>query len=189
MRARICAAALGVFAAKGSDSPVIDDFIKAAGVSRGTFYNHFRTTEELFVATSAWLENELMQAIQGAIAGLDDPLQRLATGVRIWLRHSRDDAVFCAFVVRSRYRGPLVEKHLGADLQVGIRLGRFHVPGPGVARDLVIGTVREAMSRMLDKRMPRGYPDDVARVILRGLGVDARAIRQVLDTELPEARR
>ena len=187
-RSRICAAALGVFAEQGVDAPVIDDFIKAAGVSRGTFYNHFRTTEELFVATSAWLEDALMRAIQEAIEGLDDPLQRLATGVRIWLQRSREDPLFCAFVVRSRYRGHFVEKQLAADLRDGMRLGKFQVPGLAVARDLVVGTIREAMSRMMDGRVPRGYTDDVARLILRGLGVDARIAGRLLAKALPEVR-
>ena len=43
-QARILEAAFEVFARKGPDAPVIDDFIQAAGVARGTFYNHFRTT-------------------------------------------------------------------------------------------------------------------------------------------------
>ena len=47
MRLRIIEAALRVFAEKGPDVAVIDDFIHAAGVARGTFYNHFRTTEDL----------------------------------------------------------------------------------------------------------------------------------------------
>ena len=37
----------------GPDIPVVDDFVKAAGVSRGTFYNYFKSTSELFEAIAA----------------------------------------------------------------------------------------------------------------------------------------
>ncbi|MDN2580953.1 TetR family transcriptional regulator [Aquibium sp. ELW1220] len=37
------AAAVAVFAQKSPDAASIDDFIEQAGVSRGTFYNHFRS--------------------------------------------------------------------------------------------------------------------------------------------------
>src|SRR5512137_1877770 len=74
MRLRIIESALRVFAEKGPEAAVIDDFIKAAGVARGTFYNHFRTTEELLIATSNRLENELIAAIMQVNGTIDDPL-------------------------------------------------------------------------------------------------------------------
>ena len=188
-RARIFATALPVFAEKGPDAPVIDDFIKAAGIARGTFYNHFKTTDELLVATSKWLEDELMRSIEIEIAGLTDPVQRLATGVRLWLQRSRTDTVLCAFIVRNRLRGSLVEQTLAGDLRAGNREGQFSIPNVPAARDLVIGTIREAMSRMLDARVPRAYTDDVTRLILRGLGLDAEAIEPLLATPLPAIRR
>ncbi|MEY2866979.1 MAG: hypothetical protein RIQ43_1005, partial [Pseudomonadota bacterium] len=39
-RLRILEAAMRVFAEKGPDAPVIQDFIIAADMSRGTFYNY-----------------------------------------------------------------------------------------------------------------------------------------------------
>jgi AcrR family transcriptional regulator len=46
MRGRLLEAAARVMADQGSDSATIDTFIRAAGVARGTFYNHFKTREE-----------------------------------------------------------------------------------------------------------------------------------------------
>ena len=50
MRRKLVESALLVFAEKGVDASVIEDVIAAAGVSRGTFYNYFRTNAELLVA-------------------------------------------------------------------------------------------------------------------------------------------
>jgi AcrR family transcriptional regulator len=188
-RARIFGAALSVFAQKGPDAPVIDDFIKAAGVARGTFYNHFKTTDELLVATSKWLEDELMLSILTEIGRFRDPVQRLATGVRLWLQRSRRDPVFCAFIVRSRFRGQLVESQIEGDIRAGKRLGRFSVAGVAVARDLLVGTIREAMSRMMEARVSRAYLDGVAGLILRGLGLDDAAVDRLLAMPLPTMRR
>ena len=185
-RVRIVEAALGVFAEKGPDVPVIDDFIQAAGVARGTFYNHFHTTEELLTATSKWLEDDLIGAIDTVNAGLDDPLQRLATGIRLWLHLSRGNAVFCAFLVRSRFRGRMVEQHLSRDLGAGMKSGRIEVPSISLARDLVVGAVREAQVRMMGSRVPRQYPEDVTRLILRALRLDERHIDELLEQPVPE---
>ena len=184
-RLRIIEAALGVIADKGPDAPVIDDFIQAAGVARGTFYNHFKTTEELLAATSSWLEDALIESIEAVIGDFDDPVRRAANGMRLWLHLSRQDPVFCAFVVRSRFRGAAVERTLALDLGAGLRSGRLTAPSIELARDLVVGTIREAQARMMDARVPATYPDDVVRLILRALLVEERRIDALLAAPLP----
>lgn len=174
-----------MIAERGPDAPVIEDFIQAAGVARGTFYNHFRTTEELLNATSNWLEDALIGSIESVIGVFDDPVRRAATGMRLWLRLSRQDPVFCAFVVRSRFRGAAVERTLARDLGAGLRSGRLVAPSIELARDLVVGTIREAQARMMDARVPATYPDDVVRLILRALRVHERGIDALLAAPVP----
>jgi AcrR family transcriptional regulator len=188
-RQRIVEAALRVIAERGPDTPVIEDFIRAAGIARGTFYNHFRTTEELLTATSSWLEDALIDNIEAVIGGFDDPVRRLATGIRLWMQLSRRDPVFCAFVVRSRFRGAAVERALGLDLSGGLRSGRITAPSIELARDLVVGTIREAQARMMAARVPASYPDDVVRLILRALRVDERRIDALLAAPVPSVAR
>ncbi|MFD2272333.1 TetR/AcrR family transcriptional regulator [Undibacterium arcticum] len=48
---------------KGPDLPVIDDFIAAAGVARGTFYNYFNTTSELLAAVTGEMSDEVLSII------------------------------------------------------------------------------------------------------------------------------
>lgn len=188
-RQRIVEAALGVIAERGPDAPVIEDFIQAAGIARGTFYNHFKTTEELLTATSSWLEDSLIGRIESVIGGFDDPVLRAATGMRLWLHLSRQDPVFCAFVVRSRFRGAAVERTLALDLGAGLRSGHFTAPSIELARDLVVGTIREAQARMMDVRVPATYPDEVVRLILRALLVEERRIDTLLAAPLPPVAR
>ena len=64
MRRKLVESALLVFAEKGVDASVIDDVIAAADVSRGTFYNYFRTNGELLAAAIEELGNELVEHIE-----------------------------------------------------------------------------------------------------------------------------
>lgn len=184
-RAHIVDTAQQVFADKGPDAPVIDDFIRAAGVARGTFYNYFRTTGELLTAVTTAMEDGLMISIETGMANLPDPVDRLSMGPRLWLNWSLADRTLCAFIVRSRYRSPTVEKLLAYDLREGKRVGSFRIRRVEVARDLVVGTVLEAMHRILTSHVPRSLADDVARQILQGLGVEPARIERSLAHPIP----
>lgn len=188
-RSRILAAALRVFAERGPDSPVIDEFVRAAGVSRGTFYNHFKSTTELLEATSNWLEEDMMLSIEEEISVTEDPVDRLTAGVRLWLRRAASDPAWCAFVVRSRRRSPLVETQLTGDLRDGRRAGAFTFARLEVARDMVVGTILEAMTRLMQGDVPRSYGEEVTRIVLRGLGLSETAIAAGMSRPVPELRR
>ena len=188
-RAKILAAAVEVVAEEGMTNAVIDDFIKAAGVARGTFYNYFKSIDEVLQAAAQALEDDLMISIESEISMLGDPLERLATGVRLWMRKARADRAWCAFVARYRYHGALVEATVTSDLREGARLGKFSLPSIESGRDLLVGTIREAMGRMADAPTRSGYADEITAVVLRGLGVDERGIRKALARPAPTMRR
>lgn len=183
--ARIIEAAMRVFATKGPDAVVIDDLIREAGIARGTFYNYFTRTEEVLSVVSRALEDQLVHAIEHAIAGLSDPVDRLSTGLRLWLRWAQGDPTGCGFVVQSRFRGALVEKQLAADLSGGLAAGALDFDDILIARDVVVGGILEAMRRMLEEDVATTYPDDVVAMLLRGLGVRPRRVAKVLEVALP----
>jgi TetR/AcrR family transcriptional regulator, transcriptional repressor for nem operon len=83
-RTRLLDAALGVIRAKGYAATTVDDICKAAGLSKGSFFHHFATKEELAVAAARhWSD------VTGALfAGADyhratDPLDRLLAYVEL----------------------------------------------------------------------------------------------------------
>src|SRR5690606_35541607 len=79
-RARLMHSAVTVFAEKGPDLPVIDDFIGAAGVARGTFYNYFNPTSELLVAVTSQMSDEVLGVVDLEVLKFDDPAVRFTTG-------------------------------------------------------------------------------------------------------------
>ncbi len=62
------------------------------------------------------------------------------------------------------------------DLEAGIRLNRLQVDSLQVAIDLILGTGLMAMRSILEGRTEPDYPEQIAKVILKTLGVaDAEA--------------
>lgn len=188
-RIRILDAAMRVFAEKGPDAPVIQDFILAANMSRGTFYNYFNSIDELLIATSKQLEDDLIVSIQGEIESIPSPVERMTFGMLLWLHKAANDPTWCAFVNRVAHHSTMVETQLGGDLRDGIASGEIICPDINAAYDLVVGTLRQSMNRMLIEQVPAAFPKQVVHTVLQGLGVDARRIQTVLERAVPEMRR
>jgi len=118
------------------------------------------------------------------MSALTDPVQRLTMGIRLWMKKARSDPAWCSFTVRNRKHGALVERQLTRDLRAALRARALSFPDVQVARDLVVGTIREAMGRMMEGGSTAAYSDDVAAMILRALGLPARAISKALQMPL-----
>ena len=182
--ARILASALQVFAEKGPDAPVVDDFVRAAGIARGTFYNHFQSVEELLEATSVWTIDAAVQAIDRSLRSVSGgPALRFGTGIRLFLTSAEANPIWCRFVARVWKLGELEAPR--RDLRDGLKKREFRVPNAEVAMDVVLGGLREALFRMGNERPPKGYRDRVVEVCLQALGAEAALIARVLAQELP----
>jgi AcrR family transcriptional regulator len=192
-RQKILLAALKIFAQKGSEAPIIEDFIAEAGIARGTFYNYFSTTQELLQATLTWLSADLIASIEHEIGAMNDPLLRLATGVRLWLGRAQCDSTWAAFVARPEFLDTLPFESVFApvmnDLQAGRQSGLFHFPNERAALSLLTGTLLIAMRAYFCGKPYPGHADDIARIILQGLGVVPERISEALAQPLPSLRR
>ena len=180
---RILEAALRVFAERGPDAPVIDEFVAAAGIARGTFYNHFESVEELLLATSAWTTREALQSIDDAMHGLEGPTLRLGVGLRIFFAFALRDPVWSRFVARVWRVGGM--EFPARDLVAGIRLGHFRVPARDAALDLLFGGIREALHRIGEGGVPPAFADQMAEMCLHALRAEPRRIAAALAHELP----
>ena len=181
--ARILAVALGIFAEKGPDAPVVDDFVKAAGIARGTFYNYFGSVEQLLEATSVWTSGTTVAAITDAMAGIGDPAHRVGTGFRLFLGRARAEPVWALFIARVWKLGDL--RPLSIDLARGRAAGSFRYASVGAAMDVLLGGAREALFRLGEARAPDEYVEQVVAQLLQGLGLPAVRVAAVLRLPLP----
>ncbi|MGH6646638.1 TetR/AcrR family transcriptional regulator [Aquabacterium sp.] len=186
MRTRLIEAAMEVFSSRGVDATVIEDLIEQAQVSRGTFYNYFRTTDEVMAAVLQMVGNELLSQVDLAIADRTDPAERLACGVRMVLqtaRHFPHAGRFISRVGVSRSLGHLPALgYVLRDLLEASEAGRFNLADPMLGLDLVVGTTSAALFSLSTRTdLTDAYPREVTFHILLGLGMTRAAARKLVD--------
>jgi AcrR family transcriptional regulator len=85
-RRRILDAAQAEFSRNGFHATSVEDVVKASGLSKGGFYFHFPSKDALFAALYDECANALYERAASAAAGEPEVLDRLAAGVRGFLR-------------------------------------------------------------------------------------------------------
>ena len=174
-RASLIEAAYRVFARKEADAVTIDDIIAEASVARGTFYNYFQTREDVLKAVAASLSDEMNQQIWAQSVAIDDPAERMAIAIRQFLHQAIRDSTWGWFIVRiGLVAAPLsetIERGVMTDLEAGMRLNRFQVDSVQAAIDLILGTGLMAMRTILEGHTEPDYPEQIAKIILKTLGV------------------
>ncbi len=77
-RTRLLEAALSVIRAKGYSATSVDDLCRAAGVTKGAFFHHFKTKDDLAVAAADYWSQVTGTLFDGApYHDHEDPLDRL----------------------------------------------------------------------------------------------------------------
>lgn len=192
-RLRLLESALSVFNEKSPDTVVIDDFIAAAGVSRGTFYNHFRTTSELLFALATTMSNEVLRIVDPLVLHFDDPIQRFAAGSRLYMQMALRYPLWGSFITqvgtRIATRGQLIDIFLTRDLEFAHKTGRLSVDSVRVGRDLVLGAIFYGIETMLTEPTRSNHAEQLVRSVLIGLGLapsEAEAIA-FMPLEMPGA--
>jgi AcrR family transcriptional regulator len=188
-RLRLLESALTVFTEKGPDAAVIDDFIAAAGVSRGTFYNYFKTTTELMLALATAMSDEVLQIVDPIVLKYNDPVQRFATGTRLYMQMALRYPLWGSFITRVgtriATRGQLIDVYLTRDLTSALDARRIKVDSVLVARDIVLGSIFYGIETMLTEPTRDHHPEHMMRSVLVGLGVEAAQAEKIAFMELP----
>lgn len=182
-RSSLIEAAYRVFARKEAEAVTIDEIIAEAGVARGTFYNYFQTREAVLTAVAASLSDQMNQKIWAQSVAVVDPAERMAIALRQFLHQAMRDSTWGWVIVRiGLVAAPLsetIERGVMSDLEAGIRLHRFEVENTQAAIDMILGTGLMAMRSILAGQTEPDYPEQIAKLILKTLGVaeaDAQAI-------------
>ena len=175
MRKRLVESAMVIFSDKGADAAVIDDIIKAADVSRGTFYKYFDSTQALMVAISEELGNELLWLVETQVINVKRPDQRIALGLTLFMETARTYPLYAAFTrkVGLDTVGPamLINLFLPPHVKQGIAEGRFIDRPLSVHLDLMTGCVLLCIARMTNETISTRHIAEVVASIMRGMGV------------------
>lgn len=191
-RALIMQNALGVFAKKGPDLPVVDDFIAAAGISRGTFYNYFNTSGELLAALTGEMSDEVLGVVDPQVLKFDDPATRICTGTRLYVHMACRYPLWGKFLTRigsnHAVRGKLLDTYLTRDVESGISSGRFQVNNALVVRDMILGSIFFGIETILteSERSKTNHIEEMMYLVLRGIGLSNEEARHIAFMPLPD---
>ncbi len=189
MRERLIAAGARVIAERGAQKATIDDFITEANVSRGTFYNHFSTREEILEALWKTRGHDPFAEILLASRTIGNPAEHLSAVTRLVLRQAASDPTWGWLVVALSAERATVNEDLREyplpDLRTGEAAGIFHYDDLAGAADLVVGTVRSSLQALLKESRAPHYAESMSKMLLMALGVPRAEAHRISNMMLP----
>ena len=185
-RAKLLDAAYQLFARHGADTPTIDDVLLEAGVSRGTFYNHFRTRDELFEAVGEDITTSIGAIILPAIAEMPDSAARVALAFRIFVRFAVADEARGWILLRTIPLGGALNDEMKSfvqsEFEAAMAEGALRSGSAAAITDLTIGMHIMTIHRLLVERSGDTTIDEAAATLMVALGVPhAKAVRIASD--------
>jgi AcrR family transcriptional regulator len=194
-RRRLMDAAVRVIAAVGLNNLGIGDVLAEAKVSRGTFYNHFKTLDDLLGALSERLQDEFRYECDTVAASVVDPAERLVVGVRHVIHRSVAEPEWGWLVIHFRFEDSTLREVPARDIRAAVAAGRLSAEtNVEVGTDLLLGCMHAAVRRALRGECEADLAETVAAFILSGLGLEleqahAVARRTLGDLKVPLSRR
>jgi AcrR family transcriptional regulator len=193
-RQKLTEAASALIAEKGVAGLRIQEITERADVALGSFYNHFKTKEELVeavVADTIGIRAARIVALMGTIA---DPAEAVSFACRRVVRIAHEDAEFAWLFVNLDRADALFETIvLPAALGVierGVAAGRFETADEHIALTTMVGGALAVMRAILDGRYGPGAESVFAESTLRSLGLVGPEAHRIatLDLPLPASR-
>lgn len=191
-RERLLGAAERVIAEKGVETANIEDFVAAAGVSRGTFYNYFPTTAALLQAMHTRIAETLVVRLDQLSGDIEDPAARMASNLHHILVSYADDPVRGWVAMRIAETGVprqnAFEERFAAIFSEGVSCGRFRAVDMAAARTVVFGTIRMASRDAVTGAALPVQTAQVVALMLTALGVPYEEAEQISCQEAVAAR-
>ena len=111
------------------DAITINNIVQAAGVAKGSFYNHFPDKETLAATVSAAIRDEVEQAVATSNDNVTDPAYKIVRGACNHLRFAVVDPRRAMIMLRGHEKTasgdfPL-NQNIKAHVQEGLESGRF----------------------------------------------------------------
>lgn len=187
-RAALLRAGGALFAERAVDGVSIDEIVAAADVAKGSFYNHFPDKDALARALADQARASVEATVAEVGAEVDDPAERVARAVCAFARHAAEHPDIVRMMLQL-FRGAAIpdapmNAGVRADLRAGLAAGRFEGLSLEVAVLMAVGVVQMTNARVLEQPglvQAAALSRDMAFGLLRGLGLDPAAARDVAD--------
>ncbi|MFZ3183373.1 MAG: TetR/AcrR family transcriptional regulator [Pseudomonas sp.] len=189
---RIHQAAMQLFAEKGVGDITVSELAQVAGVARGTIYNNLSSVESLFEEVAGQLSAEMNRRVVNSADPQLDPAQRLANGIRFYIRRAHDEPQWGSFITRYASSNKTLQKLWSGppvhDVLSGIAQSRYSFPEEQLTSvmSLIGGAVLAAMLLVLEGHKTwRVAGSETTELVLRALGIAPEEARSIALQELP----
>ena len=185
-------AAVRLIAEGRGDRASIAEITEEADVGFGSFYNHFDSKEQLFEAAAEEALERWGQMIDRVSAGISDPAERFAVGLRVSGRLGWTHPDIAGFLTGAGLEALDIPVGLAPralrDIEAGQAAGRFTVPDAEVALSAVAGGLLGLLRvhQRHPERVNEAAVDQLAEAVLRLLGVPAPEAARITALDLPE---
>ncbi len=176
-REAIIRAGRTLFATQPVDAVAIDDIVREAGVSKGSFYNHFEAKDALVGAIAGEIRAGVERAVDSANEGVEDPARRMARAVCVYLRYALDDPERAGVLARlSETHIPMaspLNQGLVDDLAAGLAAGRFDIVSVESGVLFVMGVAHVGLGKIARGSsvvLATHLAQQLCAMLLRGLG-------------------
>ncbi|HLS98379.1 MAG TPA: TetR family transcriptional regulator [Porticoccaceae bacterium] len=184
MRARLLDAVLAVYE-PGDRGPgaVIDDVVRRAEVSRGTFYKYFETLEQAVAELGQQLAEQTLASYADLFAG-SDPAVRAAGGTVLTLARAAMEPRWGLFTASVDYVAQFARRDslgaiVSATLVAGRDAGVLRFASGDAATDMVVGAAVQAIERLAHgEQRNRDYILEMTCLCMTGLGMPPDRARE-----------
>ncbi|MBN8814309.1 MAG: TetR/AcrR family transcriptional regulator [Sphingomonas sp.] len=186
-RSALVTAGFDLLATKPIDAIAIDELVAAAGVGKGSFFNHFADKQAFASALATEVRLELEQHVDRANNGLTDPVERIAGGLLTCANFAIEKPKRAAVLLRSVAnvtdpKHPL-NKGLADDFYEAVRLGLVRPEARESGVLYWLGLCQTVIAYLLewtgDSSQAEARIADLLLFGLAGIGVDHRRAEEL----------
>lgn len=188
-RRRILEAAQKQMAQGGPESITIQAVTEGADIGQGTFYNYFKSRDELIDSVIVDVVENLGRRLDKLTAGMPDAAEIYSFSLRHLMHTAVSDPVWGWFMVRLGIAQDGLLNALGPrasrDLQIGVDSGRFKINDVALASAMTFGSLLAVMHNYLDGDKTEDPSDAYAESLLRMVGISPEEAHEIAQRPLP----
>lgn len=178
---QLARSAFEVFAERGFKDATIDEIALNAGVTKGSFYSHYRSKREVILAACNYYYQRYQQAIHEEMATAADPMERLRSVLKRSVRTCIVDRASRAFTTEifafsqqdeavraswTQFYDTVRQMYFGLT-RAAIAAGKLEVEDPEAAVNLLLAALEGVKLRATFE--PRVAAKDEQQAIVEGL--------------------
>lgn len=183
-------AALRCCAQRNFDQVSIHEIAAEAGVTHATMYNYFKSKDEVLEAVCLRLSADVVSQVKNAMTSIDDCAERISIAIRTVLEISAGNPDWGWLFLKFLASAPEFDEvgtEVSKELRAGRECGRLQYASETAAVALMTGAIHMGIRPIIFGTAGDGHANEVARLVLCGLGVPAEEAQVIAIRPLPAA--